>query len=76
MISRGYQEESEAAGKWRRALLTAVQLPTYFVGYREVAQLAEDLLLMHPDWSWGEIHDVMLQFDTPAPRHVQQHLGL
>ena len=76
MINRGYQEESEAAGKWRRALLTAGQLPTYFVGYREVAQLAEDLRLMHPDWSWREIHDLMLQFGSPAPRHVRQLLGL
>ena len=76
MINRGYQEESEAAGKWRRALLTAGQLPTYFVGYREVRQLAEDLRLMHPDWSWREIHDLMLQFGSPAPRHVRQLLGL
>jgi uncharacterized protein (DUF885 family) len=76
MINRGYQEESEAAGKWRRALLTAGQLPTYFVGYREVAQLAQDLRLMHPDWSWREIHDLMLQFGSPAPRHVRQLLGL
>ena len=76
MINRGYQEESEAAGKWRRALLTAGQLPTYFVGYREVSQLAEDLRLMHPDWSWREIHDLMLQFGSPAPRHVRQLLGL
>ena len=76
MINRGYQEESEAAGKWRRALLTAGQLPTYFVGYREVRQLAEDLRLMHPDWSWREVHDLMLQFGSPAPRHVRQLLGL
>ena len=37
MTGRGFQEEGEAAGKWRRALLTSTQLSTYFVGYTEVA---------------------------------------
>jgi uncharacterized protein (DUF885 family) len=32
MTQRGFQEEGEAAGKWRRALLTSTQLSTYFVG--------------------------------------------
>ncbi|HET9188655.1 MAG TPA: DUF885 domain-containing protein, partial [Acidothermaceae bacterium] len=32
MTGRGYQEEGEAAGKWRRALLTSTQLSTYHVG--------------------------------------------
>ena len=37
MTDRGHQEEGEAAGKWRRALLTSAQLSTYYVGYHEVA---------------------------------------
>ena len=40
MTGRGFQEEGEAAGKWRRALLTSTQLSTYFVGYTEVAAIA------------------------------------
>ncbi|HEY2671603.1 MAG TPA: DUF885 domain-containing protein, partial [Rugosimonospora sp.] len=39
MTGRGFQEEGEAAGKWRRALLTSTQLSTYFVGYVEVAAI-------------------------------------
>ena len=38
MTERGFQEEGEAAGKWRRALLTSTQLSTYFVGYSEVGR--------------------------------------
>ncbi len=76
MISRGYQEEGEAAGKWRRALLTAGQLPTYFVGYREVSSLVNDLALLHPDWSLREIHDLVLQFGSPSPRHLRTLIGL
>ena len=37
MTGRGHQEQSEAAGKWRRALLTSAQLSTYHVGHAEMA---------------------------------------
>lgn len=76
MVNRGYQEESEAAGKWRRALLTAGQLPTYFVGYREISSVIGDLRLLHPDWSLRQIHDLILQFGSPSPRHLRTLLGL
>jgi hypothetical protein len=76
MIERGFQEEGEASGKWRRALLTAGQLPTYFVGYLAVKELAQDLRVLHPDWTHREIHDLMLSFGSPAPRHVRELVGL
>ncbi len=76
MTTRGFQEEGEASGKWRRALLTAGQLPTYFVGYREVSSLVADLELLHPEWSLREIHDLLLQFGSPAPRHIRTLIGL
>lgn len=43
MIGRGYQEESEARAKWRRACLTSSQLSTYFVGYSELGELFSSL---------------------------------
>jgi uncharacterized protein (DUF885 family) len=76
MIERGFQEEGEAAGKWRRALLTAGQLPTYFAGYRAVASIAEDLRVLHPDWTDAQVHDLMLAHGSPAPRHLRTLLGL
>ena len=60
----------------RRALLTAGQLPTYFVGYRAVKELAHDLQVMHPDWSLQQIHDLLLSFGSPAPRYVREMVGL
>ena len=39
MATAGFQEEGEAAGKWRRACLTSAQLSTYFVGYTELSDL-------------------------------------
>ncbi|MER7888264.1 DUF885 domain-containing protein [Micromonospora sp. NPDC094482] len=73
MTERGFQEEGEAAGKWRRALLTSTQLSTYFVGYSEVAEIAA----ARPDGvSVREWHDAMLAHDCPPPRHLRTLLGL
>ncbi|MFG1914161.1 DUF885 domain-containing protein [Micromonospora sp. NPDC048898] len=68
MTGRGFQEEGEAAGKWRRALLTSTQLSTYFVGYSEVAEIAA----ARPDGvSVRDWHDAMLAHDCPPPRHLR-----
>ncbi len=76
MLERGFQEEGEAAGKWRRALLTHAQLSTYYVGFTEVARLAADLAAARPGWSERERHDAMLSFGGPGPRHLRALLDL
>jgi uncharacterized protein (DUF885 family) len=76
MMERGHQEEGEAAGKWRRALLSSSQLSTYYVGYVEVADIALDLAVARPGLSQRERHDAMLEHGSPAPRHVRTLLDL
>jgi uncharacterized protein (DUF885 family) len=76
MMDRGHQEEGEAAGKWRRALLTSAQLSTYYVGYVEVRDLALDLAAARPDASTRERHDEMLAHGSPPPRHLRTLLGV
>jgi len=71
MQVRGHQEEGEAVGKWRRALLTSTQLSTYYVGYVAVRDLVGDLRLMRPEWTDRELHDSVLAHGTPAPRHLR-----
>ena len=68
MTGRGYQEEGEAAGKWRRALLTSAQLSTYYVGYTEVADLAGELRASHPGDPDQDLHDRMLAHGSPPVR--------
>ncbi|GGM19696.1 hypothetical protein GCM10011608_00370 [Micromonospora sonchi] len=68
LTGRGFQEEGEAAGKWRRALLTSTQLSTYFVGYQEVAEIAAARPSDVPLRDW---HDEMLAHDCPPPRHLR-----
>jgi uncharacterized protein (DUF885 family) len=66
MTGRGFQEEGEAAGKWRRAQLTSAQLSTYYVGYTEVSDLAAELAKtgLEP----RAAHDRMLAHGSPPVR--------
>jgi uncharacterized protein (DUF885 family) len=73
MTGPGFQEEGEAAGKWRRSLLTATQLSTYFVGYTEVAAIAAARVDGVPVGRW---HDRMLSHGSPAPRHLRTLLAV
>jgi len=68
MTERGYQEEGEAAGKWRRALLTSAQLSTYYVGYTEVSDLAAALRAADAGLADREVHDRMLGHGSPPAR--------
>jgi uncharacterized protein (DUF885 family) len=60
MTGRGFQEEGEAVGKWRRVLLTSAQLSTYFVGYLELA----------PTLAGRTRYDDVLAHGSPPPRHL------
>jgi hypothetical protein len=66
MTGRGFQEDGEASGKWRRAQLTSAQLSTYYVGYTEVADLAADLL--GRGLTERAAHDRMLAHGSPPVR--------
>jgi uncharacterized protein (DUF885 family) len=72
MTGRAFQEEGEAASKWRRALLTSTQLSTYFVGYSEVSAIAR---ARPSGTSLRHWHDAMLAHGSPPPRHLPALLG-
>ncbi|HEV2888481.1 MAG TPA: DUF885 domain-containing protein [Jatrophihabitans sp.] len=76
MTVRGYQEDGEAAGKWRRVQLSSTQLCTYFVGYLEVRELVAELRRAHPSWSDRQLHDEVLNYGSPPVRYLRQLLGL
>jgi len=68
MMGRGYQEESEARNKWRRACLTSAQLSTYFVGYTELADLFDSVGPL------GD-YDGVLAHGSPPPALLARLLG-
>jgi uncharacterized protein (DUF885 family) len=75
MMDTGYQEEGEAAGKWRRAEMSAGQLSTYFVGVQEQIALAHDLKAK-TGADMLTVHDRMLSHGSIATKYVRQLEGL
>ena len=70
-----FQEEREAAGKWRRAQLSFTQLSTYFVGFQEHLETR-----VAARAAWGgqfnlkRYHDGVLSFGSPPGRFARQLL--
>ncbi|MFN2454511.1 MAG: DUF885 domain-containing protein [Pyrinomonadaceae bacterium] len=77
MMNEGFQEEGEAAGKWRRAQLSSTQLSTYYVGSLEVTDIARAYQAKHGGRaSLKQMHDTMLSYGSPAPKYVKELMGL
>lgn len=77
MVNEGFQEEGEAAGKWRRACLTSAQLSTYYVGNIGVNDVRR--AYERKNGSGGtlmDMHDKMLSFGSPPPKYVLELMGL
>jgi uncharacterized protein (DUF885 family) len=77
MMNEGFQEEGEAAGKWRRAQLSSTQLSTYYVGSVEVTDIRRAYeAKMKGRADLKQIHDTMLSYGSPAPKYVRELMGL
>jgi len=77
MMNEGFQEEGEAAGKWKRAQLSSTQLSTYYVGSVEV----DDIRKAYEAKNKGKVdlqkmHDEMLSFGSPAAKYVKEMMNL
>ena len=77
MMNEGFQEEGEAAGKWKRAQMSSTQLSTYYVGSVEV----NDLRKAYEAKNKGKVdlkqmHDEMLSFGSPAAKYVKEMMNL
>jgi uncharacterized protein (DUF885 family) len=76
MMQRGFQEEGEAVGKWRRACQSSTQLSTYFVGaiehddMRAAAEKKEGAA-----FDLKRYHDRILSLGSPAVKYVREELG-
>lgn len=75
MIEDGFQEESEARGKWRRACLTSTQLSTYYVGYKDVALLRRDVEDRRGGgFDLGDFHKELLSHGSPPVKFLREIL--
>jgi uncharacterized protein (DUF885 family) len=77
MMNEGFQEEGEAAGKWKRAQLSSTQLSTYYVGSVEVNDIRRAYESKHKGAvDLKQMHDKMLSFGSPAAKYVKEMMNL
>jgi len=76
MKNEGFQEEGEAAGKWRRACLTSSQLSTYYVGNTELNLLRKAYEARYGTNDMKAMNDAIISFGSPAPKYIKKALGL
>ncbi len=77
MMKDGYQEEGEAAGKWRRAVMSSTQLSTYYVGCLELNRIRDDWRKkVGANFDLKTFDDTLLSFGSPAPKYVRELMGL
>jgi uncharacterized protein (DUF885 family) len=72
LTETAFQEEREAAGKWRRAQLSITQLSTYFVGFSEHMEArAAAKAKQGSAFSLKAYHDGILGFGSPPVRYAR-----
>jgi uncharacterized protein (DUF885 family) len=77
MMTKGFQEEGEAVGKWRRACLSSVQLTTYYVGNIEINDIRKEYQKKAGrDFNLKTFHDKLLSFGSPAPKYIKELMDL
>ncbi len=76
MKDEGFQEDGEAAGKWRRACLTSTQLSTYFVGSAEVEDMCRAYHAKYKDASTQKMHDDVLSYGSPSVKYIRRMLKI
>jgi uncharacterized protein (DUF885 family) len=77
MTQRGFQEEGEAVGKWRRACQSSTQLSTYFIGaveHDDMRAAAEKQAGAKFDLK--TYHDRVMSRGSPAVKYVRRELGI
>jgi len=73
MTEEGFQERSEAEGKWIRACLTSTQLSTYFVGFQEILDLEKAYRKkVGENFSQKEFNQLLLSYGAPPVRFLKQ----
>ena len=70
---QAFQSHTEAAGKWRRAQLSSVQLTSYFSGYSEIMDLREQRKqALGPRFDLKQFHDQFLSYGSAPIKMIKE----
>ena len=69
----GFQEETEARNKWRRATLSQVQLSSYFAGYSAIYDLRQELKQKEgKDFSLQAFNEQFLSYGSAPIKYIRR----
>ncbi|RDC63916.1 DUF885 domain-containing protein [Adhaeribacter pallidiroseus] len=72
LTQEGFQEETEAREKWKRATLSQVQLSSYFTGYTEIYDLREEFRKKQGQkFQLRPFHEKFLSFGSAPVRYIR-----
>ncbi|GIU48032.1 hypothetical protein TUM4438_28540 [Shewanella sairae] len=73
MMNEAFQQQAEAAGKWRRATLSQVQLTSYYSGYREIYDFREEYkALKGEDFDLKAFHEEFLSYGSAPVKYIRE----
>lgn len=73
LMRQAFQQEAEARGKYRRAVLTQVQLSSYFTGFADIMQLRDEVRKAEGNaFSLKRFHEEFLSFGSAPVKHVSE----
>lgn len=73
MVNEAFQQEKEAANKWKRATLTQVQLCSYFTGYREIYDFREEVKKMQGNqFKLKAFHEKFLSYGSAPVKYIRE----
>jgi uncharacterized protein (DUF885 family) len=73
LVDEAFQQQSEADGKWRRVMLTQVQLTSYFTGYSEIYDLREELKKRMGDkFNLKAFHEKFLSYGSAPVKYIRR----
>lgn len=73
MVNECFQQEKEAANKWKRANLTQVQLCSYFTGFREIYDFREEVKKMQGDqFKLKAFHEKFLSYGSAPVKYIRE----
>jgi len=73
LINQAFQQKAEAEGKWRRVMLSSVQLTSYYTGFKEICDLREECKeLMGSKFNLEKFNEKFLSYGS-APVDLIRH---
>ncbi|WP_028113682.1 DUF885 domain-containing protein [Ferrimonas kyonanensis] len=73
MVDGAFQQQEEAAQKWRRATLSQVQLTSYYSGFREIYDWREDnKAQLGQQFDLQRFHETFLSYGSAPVKYIRE----